>query len=265
MWTTGGMGAHIWNGKELVLNTGANVGIALTRFLMWCGVSKLLLVGQDFAWAGKKIHADETSDNAFKFQRKSNKIRILQNRQGEEIYSNVVYITALRTLKREIKRSNIPVYNLYGGFAMINGTEEVTWDEVLSRNLLISQKGRFDHFRNKLHEAHKPVDRPPIRGQSLEWAASIDKAEKNIEKRIRQGGSNQPEMIFILNELLSFMNQNGLYRTYLNNEINTIEGMLFTRKEIGLDAFDELKKNFSRMKSKVLEMDQKLAAPVDTP
>ena len=33
-----------------VLDAGGNVGVTLARFLSWCGVSRIVLAGQDFSW-----------------------------------------------------------------------------------------------------------------------------------------------------------------------------------------------------------------------
>ena len=265
MWTKGGLGSNIWNDIELVLNTGANVGIAVTRFLAWCGVSKILLVGQDFAWSGEKVHAAETAGRAYAFQRNPEKVRMLQNRQGEEICSNAVYVTALRELEKEIEALNIPVFNLYGGFAIIHGTQEVTWNEVLSRNILASEDCSLGHFIFKLDKAKTPVPRPVVKEQTARWQASLNSVQKTIEKLCKEGDNNQQEIYSILNELLLFMNQDALYRTYLINEIFRISGMLFTRKQIGLKEFDRLKQIFKQILSKVREIDQKLAtSPKET-
>ena len=68
LWTVGGLGSHLWQGSELVLNTGRNVGVALLRFLVWCGVRTVMFVGQDFAWSGEKTHASGYSSNSSAFR-----------------------------------------------------------------------------------------------------------------------------------------------------------------------------------------------------
>jgi hypothetical protein len=174
-------------------------------------------------------------------------------------------LTALRTLEKDIEKWNIPVYNLYGGFAVIRGAEEVTWDDVFSRKLLSCEGNRIDYFHTKLNEASTPLKPPQFICQPAQWTASVSKAEMKIETLSHHFGGHQQEIISTLNELISEIDQNSLCRSYLYNEINAIEGMLFVGKDFGVEALCELKETFRKMKSKILEMGQKLTLRADVP
>ncbi|MBW1700086.1 MAG: motility associated factor glycosyltransferase family protein [Deltaproteobacteria bacterium] len=260
MWTQEGLGPTIWKGKEPVLNDGGNVAVALTRFLIWCGVSKIVLVGQDFAWCGEKVHASGTEEKKTRFRPDPKKIKVLKNKEGKNIHSHATYITALRALERTIQTLDIPVYNLYGGFAAIQGAREVTWDEILSRNILKSYEGSRDHFLCKLNEARAPIPPPAVNLHNPDWWASLAAVKKKIEKFSKKPGKKQQEIYSTLNRLLNILNRNPLYRPYLLNEIFATAGILFASREIGWKDFTFFKKILTRAQRKAREIDRNLAS-----
>ena len=259
IWTMGGMGANIFQGREIVLNTGRNVGVALTRLLRWSGVSRILLVGQDFAWSEDKTHADGHLQNngSFNF---NPKVHVeLKNRSGDTIYSEYVYITALRTLEKELEGIDIPVHNLYGGNAVIEGAPELTWDEVLSDGILESASGSLDHFLWKLHQARSPRPWPQFVARSSMWTASLNSVRKRLEKLFKKASNNQKEIHSTLNKLLLYLTQDPVYKPYLLNEILKVAGLLFVTRKFGQKDLVKCKQILKQAIKKVREIDRKLA------
>ena len=57
LWTLGGVSTFVFNGRELVIDAGGNIGVTILRLLSWAGVERTLFVGQDFAAHGGTTHA----------------------------------------------------------------------------------------------------------------------------------------------------------------------------------------------------------------
>jgi hypothetical protein len=234
IWTAGGLGTHLWKGRELVLDSGRNVGIALMRFLKWCGIRDILLVGFDFGWSGDRTHADGhlASENRFSFDPKRH-VR-LKNKRGEEIYSAHPLITALRSLEIEIKSSRLNVYNLYGDLATIDGAREVAWDDVLSSEILNSAPGSVEQFLTKLKEKRAPRPQPVFESRSAAWTSSLQAAQKRLEKLFKKTTENRKEIDTALNHLLFFLNQDPLYQPYLITDIRNMAGLIFNKDPYNL-------------------------------
>jgi hypothetical protein len=259
LWTLGGLGNCMARDREVVLDAGGNVGVALTRFLTWCGVSQILLVGQDFAWQGEKTHAAGhlADKNTFRFDPKRH--IEMKNRYGETIYSSLAYTTALRDLENDLKRSNVPVFNLYGGGASIKGSKEVTCIQVFQKGLLSSAPGSLEHFVGTLKQARSPRPRPIFEARSLQWAGSVRSVQKRLEKLFKKAKKHQGEIHATLSQILFFLRQDPLYRPYLFNEILGLAGLVHARKSYGLNEKAECKGMLKQVVKKVREMDQYLA------
>ncbi|MBW2154295.1 MAG: motility associated factor glycosyltransferase family protein [Deltaproteobacteria bacterium] len=259
VWTTGGLGTAIWRGKEPVLNSGRNVGIALIRFLNWCGVKRLFLVGFDFAWQGEFTHVKGhlASESRFHFDPKRH--LKLKNKKGETVFSNPTFITALRTVEAELKNIRAEVFNIYGGYATIAGAPEITWEEAVSSGLLNSDSDRLKHFSMKLSE-RQPSTPPLLEAKSSQWTESLGFARKRLEKLFRRAKNNQKEIKASLDQLLIFLTQDPLYHPYLVAEIRRLAGLIFTGNGYGAKDLSECNDIIQRALDKVREMDQKLEA-----
>ncbi len=260
IWTSGGIGTHLWKGRECVLDSGRNAGIALTRLLNWCGVSRILLVGFDFAWSGETTHAvgHLASENKFQYDPRHH-IQI-RNRKGQIIYSAPAFISALRRLETVLKEIKAKTFNLYGGNAVINGAQEVTWDDVLSCGILRSPAGTLTSFTNKLWNKPSPTPWPLFEARSSWWTDSLRSAQKRLEKLFKRANHDKNEIHTALNHLLFFLNQDPLYQPYLLNEVRSLNGLVFVKNSYTLNDLADCKKIIKRALSKVREMDQKLAA-----
>jgi hypothetical protein len=260
IWTAGGVGTHLWGGRALILDSGRNVGIALTRFLKWCGVSQMLLVGFDFAWSGETTHAPghPASGQIFCFNPRHH-IQ-MKNKNGEIIFSTSVFLTALRTLEAELKETKAKVFNLYGGNAVIDGAETVTWDDVLSRGLLQSETGSLERFLRHLCQNPSPWPLPASEVRSLHWSDSLRSAQRRLERLFKKANRNQNEIHTALNQLLIFLNQDPLCRPYLLNEVRNLAGLVFVKPSYGIKELVQCKQIIKQTLRKVREMDRKLSA-----
>jgi hypothetical protein len=257
-WTVWGLGTYMPRDRELVLRSGGSVGVALTRFLRWCGVSQILLVGYDFAWPGDKTHVAGhlACGNTFRFDPKRH--IVMKNREGKTIYSDLAYITALRDLENDLKQCAIPVYNLYGGGAIIKGSKEVTWTQVIDKGLLSSIEGSLEHFVDTLNRSRSPRPWPEFEARSPRWVSSLRSVQKRLKRLFEKAGRHQQEIHTVLTQVLFFLRQDPLYQPYLYNEIFNIAGLVHARSRYGLREMAECSSILKRVAKKVREMDQHL-------
>jgi hypothetical protein len=260
LWTAGGMGASIWQGRELVLNSGRNVGVGLTRFLDWCGVKHILLTGQDFAWSDGRTHAKgHVAENSGGKAEFNPKVHIkLRNRSGDEIYSHHIYHTALRTLEKEINSMSIPVYNLYGDLAVIQGARDVTPEEILADRLLESAPGSLDHFLWKVHQGRSPRPWPIFEARSTNWSVSLNTARKRLEKLFKKAHNHQNEIRGTINQLIIFLSQDPFYKPYLIIQSRDLAGLLFVNRRFGKKELAKCKTIMKTALQKVREIDRAL-------
>ena len=258
LWTIGGLGPCMPRDREVVLDAGGNVGVALTRFLSWCGVSQILLVGQDFAWQGEKTHAAGhfSENNTFRFDPERH--IEMKNRYGKTIYSSPAYTTALRDLENDLTRSKRPVFNLYGGGAIIRGSKEVTWAEVFHKGLLSSAPGSLELFVGALKQARSPRPWPMFEARSLQWASSVHSVQKRLNRLFKKSKKHQEEIHITLSQILFFLRQDPLYRPYLFNEIYSLAGLVHARQGYGLKERAECRQVLKQVVQKVREMDEYL-------
>lgn len=229
LWTLGGLGSKMPREREFVLDAGGNVGVALTRFLVWCGVDKIILVGQDFAWHGRKTHVSGhiSEKNEFKFD--SEKHIVWKNRDGQTIYSSLSYASPMRALEKDIQQWRTPIFNLYGGGAVIEGAKEVTWRQILDKGLAASRPGRVEHFSRRLVGMRRPRTRPVFESRSEQWAGSLDAVQKHLAKLSEKAEKNQLEIHGALRRILVFFRQDPLYQPYLFKEILGMAGLVHAK------------------------------------
>ena len=259
LWTVGGLGPRLWQGSELVLNTGRNVGVALLRFLIWCGIDRMLLVGQDFGWSGCKTHSSGhiSADRAFRFD--PDRHVKLMNKFGETYYSAPVYLAALKALETELAASNVTAYNLYGGHAVIRGAREVSEEDLCHGNLLRSEAESLNRFIGLLRQDHKVDSLPRFEAKSREWSTSLRSAQKHLEKLFKKPDTRQQEIRTAFHQLLVFIGQDTVYQPYLTPEIRNLTGQMFGKAKFGLKDMAHCRQALKRVKRKVREMDRVLA------
>ncbi|MBG0790878.1 MAG: motility associated factor glycosyltransferase family protein [Desulfovibrionaceae bacterium] len=257
LWTVGGMGTYVLNERDLVLDAGGNVSVTLSRLLRTCGVSHILMVGQDYAWIRGKSHAAGHHGTQTKIVRRSFH-QDTKNMDGETILTTVQYMTAKRELEYDLKQANFPIYNVYGGGAPIEGTEAITLDDAYSRGILASAPGSVDRFMTALMACRKAA--PPIRlePRSPMWTTSMRNAEKHLGKLFKHIKDNQDDIHKALERIEMFIKQDPLYMPYLFNETLDLAGLTRAKARHEPSDLREFKAIAKRILKKVREMDRKI-------
>ncbi|WP_207263190.1 6-hydroxymethylpterin diphosphokinase MptE-like protein [Desulfovibrio sp. Huiquan2017] len=262
MWTVGGVGTYVLKERDLVLDAGGNVSVTLSRFLRYCGVSHLLLAGQDYAWINGKSHSGG-HHNLTTSQKRHPWHQTTRNMDGEEILTTVQYMTAKRELEADLKQSEFPVFNLYGGGVPIEGTKVVDVDTAYGKGILASAPGAVEGFLRDLAACRRNV--PPLRMEprSPMWTTSMHNLEKHLGKLFRNIKANQQDVHAALSRMEQFVKQDPLYSPYLFNEIIDLAGL--TRAKFAYEAKDlgEFKRIAKNVLKKVREIDRKVCLSQD--
>ncbi|THB65223.1 MAG: DUF115 domain-containing protein [Desulfovibrio sp.] len=254
-WTMGGVATFVFQGKEYILDAGGNVSVALFRFLSWCGVERIVLAGQDFAWRGDASHA--TGHHAGK--RRARQPMQLKDLNGNTIHSSLSYVSALRDMERDIKTLPVQVANLYGGGAVVGGTENLSLNEARMQGWLASEPGSLDGFLQELEGARQSRPKVVFEPRAPMWSSSIRNMRKHCDKLFKKPGKNSPEIGKALEQVHLFLRQDPLYLPYLYNEIMDVAGLLYRDKAYTARDNTELKRVLRKVLDKVREMDRLLA------
>jgi hypothetical protein len=262
LWTVGGVGTYVLKERDLVLDAGGNVSVTLSRFLRYCGVSHLLLAGQDYAWINGQSHSGGHHNHTTSTQRRSWH-QTTRNMDGDEILTTIQYMTAKRELEEDLKQSAFPVYNLYGGGVPIEGTKVVDVDAAYSQGVLASAPGAVERFLNSLSACRHSV--PPLRMEprSPMWSTSLHNAEKLLSKLFRNTKANQQKIHETLNKMELFMKQDPLYTPYLFNEVVDLAGLTKAKYAYEPRDLGEFKRIAKSMLKKVREIDRKVCLSLD--
>ncbi len=256
LWTMGGVGTYVFQEHELVLDAGGNVGVTLARFLTWCGVSRIVLAGQDFAWSGQSSHAPGHHAHATvqTYQPSRGDVQ-LKDLTGQTIFSNVGYLSAKRDLEKDLRKAEIPVFNLYGGGAVIEGSKVVTFDECHELGILASQPGAKERFLSALERANRPRVRPIYQSRQQQWNTSLRHATRQLEKLMKKSQRKQGEIRQLLANVLLFLRQDPLYLPYLYNEVMDMAALVQTKINYNPTDMGEYRRILKIVLVKVREID----------
>lgn len=259
MWTIGGLATYIMRDLEYVMDAGGNVSVALMRFFERIGVSRMVLVGQDFAWKGEHSHV--AGHHAQPRKRDFDPQRHVRatNMDGQDVISAMPYITAQRDMQADCQRMDTPVFNLYGGGLEIKGSEAVTLEDIRERGLLTSGDGALERFGLALARARAPRRRPVFEPRLKTWSSSLKSAQKRLEKLFKKSGNKQGEIRGMLGQVLTFLKQDPLYTPYLYNEFMDIAALAKLGGRHGMPEFIRIKKIFARVLTKVKQIDEAMA------
>lgn len=255
LWTMGGIGTYVFQEHELVLDAGGNVGVTLARFLSWAGVSRILLAGQDFSWPAERTHAPghHAHQHVQSFDPKRDEQMI--NLWGKTIYSNVGYLSAKRDLEKDLRKAQVPVYNIYGGGVEIEGSRVVDVEECHQRGLLASQPGARERFLDALRRSNRQRVRPVYQPRHATWNTSLRNATKRFEKLLKKPGKHQGEIRQLLNNVLHFLKQDPLYLPYLYNEVMDMAALVNLKAKYGPTDMKEYRDILKRSLAKVKQVD----------
>ncbi len=259
LWTLGGMGTFVMQGRELVLDAGGNVSLTLTRFLRWVQVSHIVLVGQDFAWAGDRSHSEghHASRAVRTFNPKFH--QRLKNAHGEEIISTVQYLTSKREMEQDIRKSDMAIFNLYGGGAVIEGTHMVDLGQCHQKGLLASAPGSVDTFMGNLMDCHKHGSKFIVAPMSHEWTVSLRNVEKRLSKLFKKVAQNQNEIHQTIQQVEMFVKSEPLYIPYLFNETIDLAGLTRAKHHYEPKDLGEFKRIAKKILKKIREVDRCVA------
>lgn len=260
LWTLGGVSTFVFDGRELVLDAGGNIGVTILRLLAWAGVERTLLVGQDFAAPGGMTHAPGHHGNT-NVEAIKNIYRVeIKDASGNVIRTSPQLLAARRDIEDDLAKSTMRAFNLYGGGSPIKGAENVTWDDVRGRGLLTCGAGSLDAFLNGLKQARTPRPRPVFEARARGWSTSLRHAERRLEKLFKKLDRNQREINQTLKQVEMFAKHDQLYTPYLFNEIMDLAGLIHARNKYERKDMPAIRSLFKRMVDKVREMDLCLAA-----
>ncbi len=265
LWTLGGLATFAMQNRDLVLNAGGNVTITLVRLLRWCGVSQILLVGQDFAWREDgDTHAQghHSSGRGFRF-RPGSHVR-LKNRDGDDIVSSRQYLASKRELEEDLKREPMPMYNLYGGGAQIIGARDVTMDEVRVHGILASSPGTVQAFMARLEHAREFSKSFSFTPKSNLWATDLRRAERRLTKLLKKPSSNREEINALLEQVLFYIKQDQLYLPYLFNETLNLSGLVKARQRYVASDLADFRSIQRDILKKVREIDRTLSKALES-
>ncbi len=254
LWTKGGLATYVMEGNDYILDAAGNVSVAMFRFLTHCGVSRIVLCGQDFAWKDGPSHAAGHHATGHTIQ--SNVT--LKNLEGETLHSALAYVTALRDMERDIQQTGIEVLNLYGGGAVIQGAENVTSEELQGKGLLASAPGSLQRFQETMLLARVPRQAPVFEPRLPGWGASLRNAQKFMEKLFKKPAAKQREIREGLARFHDYLRHDPLTVPYLYNEIMDVAGLAHGARSFTHRDFMEFKKIVHRVRDKIRHMDELL-------
>lgn len=259
LWTVGGLSTYIGQDRELVIDAGGNVGVAMFRFLACCGVSDFILLGQDFGWRGDSVHAPGHFKHGRQVSFNPNQHVLLKDPDGGEVYSSVQYAASKRELEASIAQSGARVRNVWGGGAAIEGAPRISLDEAVACLANLDAQPR-SAFQAVLAECMQPGPRPVFEARSPSWTASLRNVEKRLARLFDTPAASRQDIHQTLLQVETFLKQDPLYLPYLFNEVVDLGGLLRTRSTYALADLGEVRRIFKRVLSKVREMDRFLAA-----
>ncbi|NDV25560.1 6-hydroxymethylpterin diphosphokinase MptE-like protein [Desulfovibrio sp. JC010] len=265
MWTVGGIGTFVLGHHEEIFDAGSNVSITLARFLDWCGFNHIMMVGQDFAWKGNSSHAPGHQNARAVKHNAYNPAMLVEtvNADGEKLTSTVQYMTSKHEMEDDIKKLRAPVFNLYGGCAVIKGTRNVDMQEVNMEGLLSAVTGSMDYFKTAMNMTSTPRPMPSFEPRSPKWTSSLNHVTKRLEKLFRKHGKNQQEIHKALHEVYFFIRQDLLYMPYLYNEILDMAGLARAKSSYAPKDLPRYKKIVKKILTKVRHMDRSICVNVN--
>lgn len=260
LWTVGGMGTYVMKDFDLVIDAGGNVSVTLARLLRWMGVAHIALVGQDYAWIRNRSHAGGHHNSTGNMKSRSFH-QTTRNADGEEIISTIQYMTAKRELEDDLRQNPFPVFNIYGGGVVIEGTKIVDIAKAFKRGVLASAPGSVDRLMSELMACRNKGKNILFEPRGPMWTTSVRNAEKRLGKLFKNTKANQGEIFKTLKTFEMFLKQDPLYMPYLFNETLDLAGLTRAKRGFEPKDFPEFKRIAKNALKKVREIDRKVCQP----
>lgn len=257
LWTVGGMGTFVMKERDLVLDAGGNVSVTISRLMRWAGVSHMLMVGQDYAWINNQSHASG-HHNYLEDMEMQPYHQMTRNEDGEEILTTVQYMTAKRELEEDLRQAAFPIYNIYGGGAVIERTENIDIETAYKEGVLASAPGSVDRFMTDLMGCRGKGDSIFFEPRGPVWTTSFRNAEKHLGKLFKNMNDNQVEIHKTILQIEMFIKQDPLYMPYLFNETIDLAGLTRAKRTYEKKDFPEFKRIAKCVMKKVREIDRKV-------
>lgn len=260
MWTVGGMGTFVMKDHDMVLDAGGNISVTLSRLLRRFGVSHMVMVGQDYAWINNMSHAGGHHHQSTQMHRRS----FHQNTRdidGNEILTTVQYMTAKRELEDDLRQSAFPIYNIYGGGAVIKSTKNVSIEDAYSEGILASAPGSVDRFMGELMACKQKGEVIRFEPRGPMWSTSLRNAEKHLSKLFKNVKANQQKIHEMFSKIELFIKQDPLYMPYLFNETIDLAGLTRAKMRYEVKDFPEFKRIAKCVMKKVREIDRLVCTP----
>ena len=255
LWTVGGIATHVMQDHDLVIDAGGNVSVTMSRLLRWFGVSQLVMVGQDYAWINDRSHAGGHHNHTDNMRRRSYH-QTTRNLDGEEILTTIQYMTAKRELEDDLRQSAFPIFNVYGGGAIIEGTKAVDIETAYAEGALASAPGSVDRFMASLDGCRDKGRTLHMDPRGPMWATSMRNAEKHLAKLFKKISTNQRDIHQAFTRIETFMKQDPLYMPYLFNEAIDMAGLTRAKHSYESGDLHEFKRIAKRIMKKVREIDR---------
>ena len=255
LWTVGGMGTYVMKERDLVIDAGGNISVTLSRLLRWCGVSHMIMVGQDYAWINNKSHAGGHHNHTTSMHNRSFH-QTTTNMDGEEILTTVQYMTAKRELEDDLRQSSFPIYNIYGGGVPITGTTPMDIKSAYAKGVLASAPGSVDRFMTDLMSCRDKGEPIHFEPRGPKWSTSLRNAEKHLAKLFKNMSANQKELHETFKRVEMFIKQDPLYMPYLFNEAIDLAGLTRAKHTYEHKDFPEFKRIAKCVMKKVREIDR---------
>jgi hypothetical protein len=146
----------------------------------------------------------------------------------------------------------------------IQGTEEVTWDELQKLELLQQSPHQAEKFLKSLHSSRDPVSKPKMPLETSEWIASIHAVLKRLSKLFKKTKLPHEAIRKTFKEVYIFLNQNPLYSPYIYNEIIDLYGLIHLHSKYAHEDLPRCKNILSKVIKKLKYIERQLNEPINT-
>ncbi|MFB5085897.1 DUF115 domain-containing protein [Psychrobacillus sp. PGGUH221] len=186
-----GLTTNFHNDKQIVVNDATTIAIVTLQLLTIMEVSKIILVGQNFAFKKNQFYAKginrydkekkEVTDNSIQ---KDDLIKTFEVKdvQGDQVLTNSSFNRMKENMEIYLKQITIPVINTTNGGAAIEGTTYLSLQQLLEKELL-EKVVVDDWWKTTLSEKSSPLDKAYMKKYSKAFEQFVQQ-DKELEKHL---------------------------------------------------------------------------------